>query len=264
MDGIFDRRLRGLLNKITKESFTTISTQVVTPINGAESNAQTLLRVVRLVYEHGIDDVAFSDIYARLCRTIMEEISPNIADDSQDKPVAGGPLFRKYLLDHCQEQFERLWSTSDTSLVARHGDETLGGERFFSVEYYAAQKAKRQRRGLVRFVGELYKLQMLTDKVVHDRIMRFLKDDLPPGEEDIESVCMLLSVAGQSLDTKAPLHMNAYFERMGQLVKMELLSFRAKSLLMVSLPPILGEDNTDVVAGCDRASPTQLGGSECR
>ncbi len=54
MDGIFDRRLRGLLNKITKESFTTISTQVVTPINGAESNAQTLLRVVRLVYEHGI------------------------------------------------------------------------------------------------------------------------------------------------------------------------------------------------------------------
>jgi len=39
-------------------------------------------------------------------------------------------------------------------------------------------------------------------------------------------------VAGQSLDTKAPLHVNAYFERMGQLVKMELLSFRAKALLM--------------------------------
>ncbi len=91
---------------------------------------------------------------------------------------------------------------------------TLGGERFFSVEYYAAQKAKRQRRGLVRFVGELYKLQMLTDKVVHDRIMRFLKDDLP-GEEDIESVCMLLSWLVNLWTRKRPCILNAYFERMG-------------------------------------------------
>jgi len=233
----FDRNIRGLLNKITTGSFASISAQIVSLVNGLDGgDAQILLHVVQLVYEHGIDGVAFCAVYARLCQTLTEHIRPNIADDSEsvDKSLAGGQLFRKYLLDHCQNHFERLWDpTLEASLIPIRvgGRGAPGGERVFSDEYYVTQKAKRRRRGLVRFVGELYKLQMLTDKVVHDCIMHFLKDDAP-GEEDVESLCMLLSVVGQSLVAKAPLHMNAYFERVEVFANMGGMSFRAKSMLM--------------------------------
>lgn len=231
-DDIFYRKIRGLLNKITRGSFTSISTQFLTLVNGPEINAQAVLRVVQLIYEHGIDDVAFSGIYARLCRTMMEQINPDITDNSLDKPLAGGQLFRKYLLDYCQEQFERLWNTSEAALTPRDRTRAAGEERLFSEEYYAAQKFQRQRRGIIRFVGELYKLQMLTDKVVHDCIMKFLKDDAP-GEQNIESLCMLLSVAGQTLEAQVPLYLNAYFERIGNLAMTEAVSFRTRSMLMV-------------------------------
>jgi translation initiation factor 4G len=52
-------------------------------------------------------------MYARLCRKMMEQISPKVQDDgiknSEGKPFAGGNLFRKYLLNRCQEDFERGW-----------------------------------------------------------------------------------------------------------------------------------------------------------
>jgi translation initiation factor 4G len=37
----------------------------------------------------------------------------------------------------------------------------------YSDEYYAVQKAKRQGLGL-KFIGELFKLQMLTERIMHD------------------------------------------------------------------------------------------------
>ena len=37
----------------------------------------------------------------------------------------------------------------------------------YSDEYYAAQKAKRQSLGLIKFIGELFKLRMLTERIMH-------------------------------------------------------------------------------------------------
>ncbi|KAJ7212570.1 hypothetical protein GGX14DRAFT_393471 [Mycena pura] len=38
----------------------------------------------------------------------------------------------------------------------------------YSDEYYAAQKAKRQGLGLIKFIGGLFKLEMLTERIMHD------------------------------------------------------------------------------------------------
>lgn len=57
-------------------------------------------------------------MYAQLCRKMMEQISPNVqADgikDTEGKPVTGGQLFRKYLLNRCQDDFERGWVKKQT------------------------------------------------------------------------------------------------------------------------------------------------------
>ncbi|KAF9450126.1 hypothetical protein P691DRAFT_758488, partial [Macrolepiota fuliginosa MF-IS2] len=114
-------------------------------------------------------------------------------------PVAGGQLFQKYLLKRCQEDFERYWLAKeaiavDAATKATEGDATKAvneknkeaGDQeavLYSSEYYATQKAKRQGPGLIKFIGELFKLQMLTERTMHERAKKFLGNVNSPEEE---------------------------------------------------------------------------------
>lgn len=106
-------------------------------------------------------------------------------------PPSGGSLFRKYLLNRCQEDYEKGWSErqrtanaaasqaeedkaklesneaskAEAEKAAEEGTTSKSEPKeaeILSDEYYAAQKAKRRGLGLVRFIGELYKLNMLS------------------------------------------------------------------------------------------------------
>ncbi|CCO31758.1 Eukaryotic translation initiation factor 4 gamma Short=eIF-4-gamma [Rhizoctonia solani AG-1 IB] len=225
-----ENRTRALLNKLTMENFDPISDRIIelANISEQERNGATLMHVIKLVFERAKDEAAFSEMYARLCRKMMQRVSPNVQDEtirnSEGQLITGGMLFRKYLLNRCQEDFERGWSAKEAALAAtalKAGEDkvaepasTENGELVFSDEYYAAAKAKRQGLGLVRFVGELFKVQMLTERVMHECIKKLLSNAVSPEEEEIESLCVLLKTAGQILDSpKAKNHMDIYFER---------------------------------------------------
>ena len=95
------------------EKFESISNQIVTWAKKSESekDSRTLIQVIRLVFEKATDEATWSEMYARLCRKMMQQICPNVQDDgirnTKGKPITGGLLFRKYLLHRCQEDFER-------------------------------------------------------------------------------------------------------------------------------------------------------------
>ncbi|PSR80080.1 hypothetical protein PHLCEN_2v6810 [Hermanssonia centrifuga] len=234
---VVDRKVKGLLNKLTTEKFDSISDQIIAWANRSEKekDGRTLIQVVRLVFENATDEATWSEMYARLCRKMMEQISPKVQDDGirnpEGKHITGGHLFRKYLLNRCQEDFERGWASkesteaaaatkaSEDAKVAANGDE---GEEaaLYLEEYYAAQKAKRQGLGLIRFIGELFKLQMLTERIMHECVKKLLGNVENPEEEEIESLCTLLTTVGALLDTqKAHAHMDVYFSRMKELTK---------------------------------------------
>jgi translation initiation factor 4G len=106
----------------------------------------------------------------------------------------------------------------------------------YSDEYYAAQKAKRQGLGLIKFIGELFKLQMITERTIHECVKKFLvKVDNPEEEEfNIERLCMLLAIVGSMLDTpKAGDHLDVYFSRMKVLMKSSNVTFRMQYMLQV-------------------------------
>ena len=64
---------------------------------------------------------------------------------------------------------------------------------------YAIIKARRATLGNIRFIGELFKLGMLTEKIMHDEcIMKLLRDTEP---ESLECLCKLLMTIGVRLDT---------------------------------------------------------------
>ena len=253
---VVERKVKALLNKLTMERFESISDQIIAWANKSEKekDGRTLIQVIKLVFEKATDEATFSEMYARLCRKMMEQISPKVQDDgiknSEGKPFAGGNLFRKYLLNRCQEDFERGWvakeataaaaaSKATADLAVREANEkTKGGEEseLYSDEYYAAAKAKRRGLGLIRFIGELFKLQMLTERIMHECIKKLLGNVENPEEEEIESLCKLLITVGSLLDTpKARAHLDVYFSRMRELTKNKNVNARMVFMLQVCI-----------------------------
>ena len=86
--------------------------------------------------------------------------------------------------------------------------------KLFSDECYAMAKAKHHTLGLICFVGELFMLQILTERIVHEYIKKLLSNK-ETEEEEIESICKLLRLVGGQLDTrKAWAHVDVYFSHM--------------------------------------------------
>lgn len=61
----------------------------------------------------------------------------------------------------------------------------------------AKDKARRRSMGNIKFIGELFKLKMLTEVIMHDCIVKLLKNH---DEESLECLCRLLSTIGKDLD----------------------------------------------------------------
>jgi translation initiation factor 4G len=112
-------------------------------------------------------------MYARLCRI----------QNVEGKPIMGGQLIRKYLLNRCQEDFEHGWTAKEVAVAAaasrprKMKPSTINRRarmrsRFRGV--HAAQKAKRQGLRLIKFIGELFQLQMLTDRIMHECVKQLL------------------------------------------------------------------------------------------
>ncbi|CAE6443518.1 unnamed protein product, partial [Rhizoctonia solani] len=171
-------KLVAMLDQLEAGDFDHISDQIIEWLNktsGWEGDGQALMRTIKLICKRARDNAAFGEMYARLCRKMMERVSPNVQDETiknwEGQPITGGMLFPKYLLNRCQEDFESGWSAKESALAvaalksredkaAEAASENNGEAVLYSEEYYAAAKAKRQGLGLVRFIGELFKLSM--------------------------------------------------------------------------------------------------------
>ncbi|GAA6007557.1 uncharacterized protein JCM10292_003925 [Rhodotorula paludigena] len=256
------RKVKALLNKLTLERFDSISNQILEWANKSvdETDGRILRQVIALIFEKATDEATWSEMYARLCRKLMEQVSTSVKDETvkmaDGTPVAGGALFRKYLLTRCQEDYEQGWKNKEAaSLAAKNkeaddkakqeandaakkeaeesGKEPTKEAELLSDEYYASQKAKRRGLGLVRFIGELYRLSMLTERIMHECIKKLLANTENPEEEDIESLCRLLTTVGKGLDNpKAKQHMDVYFSRMNTIANNPKVSSRMRFMIL--------------------------------
>ena len=246
---VVDRVVKELLNSLIMERFDSISDQIIAWANKSEKekDGRTLIQVIQLVFEKATDAQMSSEIYARLCRKMMEQISPKVQDyrimNSEGMPIAGGNLFRRYLLNRCQEGFEIGWVASATATGATDAQAVKRGKektKRDEDEFYAAVKAKRRGLALIRFIGELFKVQMLTERIMHECITKCLSNLENPKEDEIESLCELLTTVGSVLDTpKDRPRLDLYFSHMRELTENENVNMRMVFKLQVcSLDPL--------------------------
>lgn len=63
----------------------------------------------------------------------------------------------------------------------------------------ARDKMRHRSLGNIKFIGELFKMKMLTASIMDDCIVKLLKNH---DEESLECLCRLLSTIGKNLDFK--------------------------------------------------------------
>ncbi|KAI1393781.1 uncharacterized protein F4822DRAFT_424243 [Hypoxylon trugodes] len=233
------RKVKAALNKMTPENFDRISDQIlqIAAQSKDESDGRTLRQVIQLTFEKATDEAHWASMYAKFCKRMLEMMSPEIKDenikDKNGQVVSGGALFRKYLLNRCQEEFERGWQIQLPE--PKEGEDKKALEAaMLSDEYYIAAAAKRRGLGLVQFIGELYKLGMLTERIMHECVRKLVDYSGIPDEAEIESLSKLLRTIGANLDAaeKGRAMMNAYFGRIQDMVNLPDLPSRLKFMLM--------------------------------
>ncbi|KAG6364837.1 hypothetical protein INS49_006441 [Diaporthe citri] len=230
------RKVKSNLNKMTPENFEKISNQIleIAAQSKDEQDGRTLRQVIQLTFEKATDEAHWAAMYAKFCKRMLETMSPEVKDvtitDKNGNVVSGGALFRKYLLNRCQEDFEHGWAVEMPKPKEGESKETA----MLSDEYYKAMAIKRRGLGLVQFIGELFKLGMLTERIMHECVRKLLDFQGEPDEAEIESLSKLLRTIGASLDSteKGMMMMNAYFERISTLVETPDLPSRLQFMLM--------------------------------
>ncbi|KAI1235944.1 hypothetical protein IHE44_0002037 [Lamprotornis superbus] len=228
------RRVRSILNKLTPQMFQQLMKQVMELSIDTE---ERLKGVIDLVFEKAISEPNFSVAYANMCRCLMGLKVP-----TTDKPTVT-VNFRKLLLNRCQKEFEkdkdddeifekRQKEMDDASAVS--WDESLRGlpeekARMKDELEEARDKARRRSLGNIKFIGELFKLKMLTEAIMHDCVVKLLKNH---DEESLECLCRLLTTIGKDLDfEKAKPRMDQYFNQMEKIIKEKKTSSRIRFML---------------------------------
>ena len=118
-------------------------------------------------------------------------------------------------------------------------EESEDKRKTMQLEYEEKERrARRRSLGNIRFIGELYNLKMLTDRIMREIIRRLLTQT---DEESFECLCCLLNTIGEQLDQctetkiehlpKTLLSFDHYFGKMEGIVKDEKVPARIRALI---------------------------------
>ncbi|XP_042269550.1 eukaryotic translation initiation factor 4 gamma 1-like isoform X5 [Thunnus thynnus] len=218
------KRVRSILNKLTPQKFQQLMKQVTELTIDTE---ERLKGVIDLTFEKAISEPDFSVAYANMCRCLM-----GLKVQTTDKPGVT-VNFRKLLLNRCQKEFEKdkdddeIFEKKQKEMEAAAGEEEK--QRLHEELEECKDKARRRSLGNIKFIGELFKLKMLTEVIMHDCIVKLLKNH---DEESLECLCRLLSTIGKDLDfEKAKPRMDQYFNQMEKIIKERKTTSRIRFML---------------------------------
>lgn len=202
IDSIF-RKVRGILNKLTPEKFQKLSDDLLK----LDLNSSKILNgVILLIFDKALDEPKYSSMYAQLCKRIEKELEIDI-----DKTKSN--TFLQILLNVCRDKFENR---------VQYSEKIINSELALTDDLEEKKNVAKQKiLGNVKFIGELYKLDMLGEPHLHKMLRSLITSKSSASSEknceDMECLAQLIKTCGKNLDTELGKQlMDQYFDRMEQ------------------------------------------------
>jgi translation initiation factor 4G len=188
------------------------------------TNLELLAGIIALVFDKALTEPNFSTMYAILCKKLSIQC-PEFNDADGNKQS-----FRRILLNKCQEEFE-----NKTPPNLDHVTEPL-------VKDELETKFRRRVLGNIKFIGELFKENMLPEKIMHECINSLIKDTISLDsdaplvgvEDNIECLCKLITTVGKELDNvKSKSKVDDYFSKLHDISENKKFPSRVRFLTKV-------------------------------
>jgi len=171
-----------ILNKLSLTKFEKLSSEFVA--TGIDRNKITMEGAVNIVVDKAQSEPHFSSMYAQLCFKLSKKAT--VLGDVNRK------VFRKLLLTRCQKEFEENQAAKIAAAV-----EGLTDEEEIA---YKTGLVKRAYLGHIRFIGELYKGDMIKLEIMLWCLKNLLEDY---DEERVECFTKLITTIGYPLEQQS-------------------------------------------------------------
>ena len=188
------RKATLILNKLSLTKFDKLSDEFIAC--GIGKDVETLTGAVSLIVTYAQEQQHFSAMYAGLCLKLA-----NTPMEGIDEGLKKGKKFKKILLGRCQEEFDTDPSTKIKEATKDITDEEL-------IEYHSTL-IKKHYLGHMRFIGELYKGDLISIKIMLFCLPMLLHGDKNDtaseevDEEKLECFSKLMTVIGSSLEQQS-------------------------------------------------------------
>ncbi len=187
------RKAMLILNKLSLTKFDKLSDEFISC--GIGRDIECLTGAASLIVSYAQEQQHFSSMYARLCLKIASTPMEGIDDGSKK-----GKKFKKILLERCQTEFE-------TKTMIKIKEATIGMTDAEEIEYHS-NLIKKHYLGHMRFIGELYKGELISIKIMLKCLPELLLGENEESSDDIDEekvACFtkLMTVIGSSLELQS-------------------------------------------------------------
>lgn len=203
------REIKGLLNKLTPEKFNKLSVKLCGLFEQFD-DMKAYEEAVAHIFGKAVSEPHFSKMYAELC------VKLSLSHPKLDEKYA----FRKALLNKCQEEFEKAIAPSQISASATFAStptlapitSSADPSQSSDVPWSAEEQKEKERKvkiGNVKFIGELFKFKLLSEKIIHGCLKNLFsalykyRSDKEATEINAELLGKLLVTTGMSLESAA-------------------------------------------------------------
>ena len=245
-----ERDVLCLLNqlRVPVNDINSVSDQILALLWANKSEEKkTLEQIIKPIVGKAKANLAWAQTGARLCWSITERMTPIDQGGTirviQGNTVVGEQLFRQLLHERCKKEFNSLW------VAGRKRDDSRssgGVRRCVSCDYegssFVADQEPHDRSqppkitglGLIKFMSELFKLQMLTEGVMYEYVEMLLGNVDDPKEGQAESIDLLLTTVGSLLDKpESRIYLDDCFSRLRELAESPKITPRMRFMLRV-------------------------------
>lgn len=182
-----------ILNKLSLTKFDKLSDQFINC--GIGRDVECLTGAIEMIVQKAQEEQHFASMYAGLCLKLSNTPMEGIDEGSKK-----GKKFKKILLERCQTEFE-----TETETKIKKATEGITDDAEIA---YHSTLLKKHYLGHMRFIGELYKGDLISIKIMLFCLPLLLQGggtsaDSDVDEEKIECFAKLMAVIGSSLEQQS-------------------------------------------------------------